>query len=153
MTIIVPIVASGTIKQRKMERSLLKRLLMFLVDMITSVFNPIISHYDLVVAKCVREKLLESKLASLITHFEENASIIKQLEEEKCQHIRLQQGLETIYQLTLNLLLIFYGISTTKTSQGLSALFETDNNINIMGKIKAKSFGIFLDLTNTFPTS
>ena len=133
MTIIVPIVASGTIKQRKMERSLLKRLLMFLVDMITSVFNPIISHYDLVVAKCVREKLLEWKLKSMIPHFEENASIIKGLEEEKCRHVRLQQGLETIYQLTLSLLLLFYAISTTRTSQGLSALFESDNNIEIIG--------------------
>ena len=134
LTIIVPIVVSGTIKQRKAERSTLKRLSMFLGDLVTSVLvHPIKLQYDLVVAKCVREKLLESKLTSLITHFEENESIIKCLEEEKCRHIRLQQGLETIYQLTLNLLLIFYGISTTKTSQGLSALFEPDNNINIIG--------------------
>ena len=133
LTIIVPIVVSGTIKQGKVERSTFKRLSTFLVDMITSVLVPIKLHYDLVVAKCVREKLLESKLTSLITHFEENESIIKRLEGKKCQHIRLQQGLETIYQLTLNLLLIFYGISTTKTSQGLSALFESDNNINIIG--------------------
>ena len=106
---------------------------MFLVDMITSVFNPIISHYDLVVAKCVREKLLEWKLKSMIPHFEENESIIKGLEEEKCRHVRLQQGLETIYQLTLNLLLLLYGLTKTRTSQSLSALFESDNNIEIVG--------------------
>ena len=82
------------------KKNTLKRLSNFLVDMITSVLvHPIKLHYDLVVSKCVREKLLESKLASLITHFEENESIIKGLEDEKCRHIRLQQGLETIYHI------------------------------------------------------
>ena len=133
MTIIVPIVVSGTIKQRQPNKHLLRRFSTFLFDMITSIFHPIKLDYDLVVAKCVNEKLLESKLTSTITHFEENAKIIKCLEEEKCRHVRLQQGLETIYQLTLNLLLLLYGLTNTKTSQGLSALFESDNHIDIIG--------------------
>ena len=103
LTIIVPIVVTGTIKQRKAERSSLKRLFTFFVDMITSVLvHPIKLHYDLVVAKCVREKLLESKLTSLITHFEENESIIKHLEEEKGRHIKLQPWwIEFLYGGTL----------------------------------------------------
>ena len=133
MTIIVPIVVSGTIRQRQPNRPLPRRLSTLLFDMITAIFHPIKLHYDLVVAKCVNEKLLESKLTSMITYFEENAKIIQRLEEEKCRHVRLQQGLETIYQLTLNLLLLLYGLTKTRTSQSLSALFESDNNIDIIG--------------------
>ena len=149
MTIIVPIVVSGTIKQRQRNRCLLRRSSTFLFDILTSIFHPIKLHYDLVVAKCVNEKLLESKLTSTQTQFEENANIIKCLEEEKCRHIRLQQGLETIYQLAIGTILLFLASSNTRTSQGLSALFESDS-INIFGFFMSPMIVIAVNMVLNF---
>ena len=38
----------------------------------------------------------------------------------------MQQGLETIFQLTINAILACYAQSSTKTTQGLSAIFTQD---------------------------
>ena len=63
---------------------------------------------------------------SVAIYFKEQIDKIKELREELNKHIRLQLGLETIFQVAGNTLLLFYAKSSTKTRQGLAALFEKD---------------------------
>ena len=60
------------------------------------------------------------------TDFEEITFQIKDFEDNLSKINRLQLGLETIFQMTGNALLIFYAISLTKTKQGFAAFFEQD---------------------------
>ena len=52
---------------------------------------------------------------------------IEELEKELKKHIRVQQGLETVFQTTINTILACYAYSTTKTRQGLAAIFTQDD--------------------------
>ena len=52
---------------------------------------------------------------------------IEELEEEITKHTRVQQGLETIFQTTINAILVCYAHSSTKTRQGLAAIFTQDD--------------------------
>ena len=63
---------------------------------------------------------------SYAPEFEEIVWMIKELEAKLTKHIRLQVGLETTYQTIGNAILFFYASSSTKTRQGLAALFQED---------------------------
>ena len=52
---------------------------------------------------------------------------IEELEKELTQHSRVQQGLETVFQTTINAILACYAHSSTKTRQGLAAIFTQDD--------------------------
>ena len=80
---------------------------------------------------------------------------IKSLEEQMIRHSRLQLGLETIFQVTGNAILIFFVYSKTRTSEGLSSIFESDTDIlppellipllfsiNLMSFIKVQMNGV-----------
>ena len=51
---------------------------------------------------------------------------IEELEKELTKHTRVQQGLETVFQTTINAILVCYAHSSTKTRQGLAAIFTQD---------------------------
>ena len=52
---------------------------------------------------------------------------IEELEKELTKHTRVQQGFETLFQTTINTILICYAHSSTKTRQGLAAIFTQDD--------------------------
>ena len=68
---------------------------------------------------------------TMAPNFQEIVMKIKCLEEEILMHTRLQLGLETIFQVTANAILLLYAQSTTRARQGLSSLFDKD--IDLMG--------------------
>ena len=43
-----------------------------------------------------------------------------------CNHVKLELGLETIYQICIKLILLAYSQSQTRTTEGLSTMFEKD---------------------------
>ena len=51
---------------------------------------------------------------------------IEELEKELTKHTRVQQGLETVFQITINTILVAYAHSSTKIRQGLAAIFTQD---------------------------
>ena len=51
---------------------------------------------------------------------------IQNVEQELLRHLRLQSGLETMFQVTINTILLFYADSLTRTNQGLAAVFDQD---------------------------
>ena len=139
MTILLPIFLSVTIGQRKKKN----KWIFFYV--LTAVFHPIFLHFQLIVAKSVRTKIILNKNRLLASNFKENIELIKELEDQICQHRQLQQGLESIYQLSIFALLSSYAYSKTRTFHGLAALFEV--NISIIGislPSDAAMFGLLL---------
>ena len=132
MTIVIPVIISGTIIQNKVKKGHFNRLANYVFNILTAMIHPIRLHFQSVVANVVRKKIIEKNDNSLGIAFRQNSNIIKQINEGKRKHVRLQQGLETIYQLAIGTILLFLASSNTRTSQGLSALFESDS-INIFG--------------------
>ena len=95
-----------------------------LQDIVTTIIYPITLHFKLVASKWTKNKLLKQKDKSFAPEFEEIILIIRELETKLAKHIRLQVGLETTYQTIGNTILLFYAYSSTKTTQGLAALFQ-----------------------------
>ena len=127
LTMVIPVFATGTMKSRSNKMGLIKRTFMLIIDVLTAIIDPIRLYFKLILAKLVRSKILMINNTSLAPVFMKQTEIIKDLKTEIFTHIRLQQGLETIYQLIINVILIFYARSKTKTSQGLVGLFEGEN--------------------------
>ena len=51
-----------------------------------------------------------------------------------CQHIKLELGLETLSQLTLQIILLLYAVTSTRTTEGLNQIFNED--VELSGKLK-----------------
>ena len=97
----------------------------------TELIKPIRLQFELVATKLLKKKLLIMNDLTMAPNFQEIVKKIKCLEEEIIMHTRLQLGLETIFQVTANTILLFYARSTTRARQGLSSLFDKD--IDLMG--------------------
>ena len=122
--IVVPIIAAGTITKRSSSCSLLSILL--------AIFEPILLHYELVTAKFIRKRLICFNDISLAIDLKLEVKRIEEIEKELTKHTRVQQGLETVFQTTLNAILVCYSYSSTKTRQGLAAIFTQDDFV-LMG--------------------
>ena len=97
----------------------------------TALIQPIELQFELVALKLIKRKLLILNDITMAPNFKEVVMKIKCLEEEILRHTRLQLGLETIFQVTANAILLLYAQSTTRARQGLSSLFDKD--IDLMG--------------------
>ena len=74
---------------------------------------------------------------------------IEELEKELTKHTRVQQGFETLFQTTINTILICYAHSSTKTRQGLAAIF-TQDGFAFMGATISPTVIIAVLLTMNF---
>ena len=122
--IVVPIIAAGTITKRSSSCCLLSIFL--------AIFQPIRIYYELATAKFIRKRLICFNDISLAIDLKLEVKKIEQLEKELTKHTRVQQGLETVFQTTINTILVCYAHSLTKTRQGLAATF-TQADFVIMG--------------------
>ena len=98
-----------------------------IIDILTAVIRPIIIQYQLTVSKFMRIRILKQTDLALASSWVKICAKIETQEKELHYQARLQLGLETILQLAGNVVLLCYGYSQTKTSQGLSNLFKQDN--------------------------
>ena len=122
LSILVPILIAGSLEIRNDTITLAKCLL----AIGTAAIRPIQLQYELVAIKLVKKKLLIINDSSTAPNFEEVVMKIKCLEEEIVRHTRLQLGLETIFQVTANAILLLYAQTSTRARQGLSSLFDND---------------------------
>ena len=127
LSIVVPILLAGTLRKRPKKTNIMKDIL----GLCTAAIQPIQLHYELTATKFVKKKLLILNDVTMAPNFKEVLMKIKHLENEIVRHSRLQLGLETIFQVTANAILLFYSYSKTRARQGLSSLF--DKNTEIMG--------------------
>ena len=98
-----------------------------IIDILTAIIKPILLQYQLTVSKFMRIRILKQTDLTLASSWEKVCAKIKTQEKELYYQARLQLGLETIFQLAGNVVLLCYGFSETKTSQELAALFKQDN--------------------------
>ena len=122
--IFIPIIAAGTITKRSGSCCLLSALV--------AVCQPIRLHYELATARFIRKRLICFNDISLAIDLRIEVKKIAELEKELTKHIKIQQGLETVFQLTIDTILVCYAQSSTRTSQGLAAIF-TQNAYVFMG--------------------
>ena len=126
----VPIITAGTIT--KIRGSC------WLLNIIAAVYEPIRLHYELVAAKFIRKRLICFNDISLAIDLQVEVKKIEELEKELAKHIRIQQGLETVFQITINTILVYYANSSTKTRQGLAAIFTQDAFVFLGATISPK---------------
>ena len=124
----VPLFAAGTISKTNSTIKSYKSIF----NILTVAFIPIKLHCQLANAKYIRKKILDCNDISMSPWFKEVVDKIAALEEEIVRHIRLQIGLETIFQFTGSMLLIFFSTSLTRTKQSLVALFQ-ENKVIVFG--------------------
>ena len=91
-----------------------------------AVFQPIRLQYELATARFIRKRLICFNDISLAIDHRIEVKKIARLEKELTKHTKVQQGLETVFQLTINTILACYAQSSTKTTQGLAAIFTQD---------------------------
>ena len=120
LSIVVPITLGGTIRMGRVKVRTL------IIDILTAVIRPIIIQYQLTVSKFMRIRILKQTDLAFASSWVKICAEIKTREKELHYQARLQLGLETIFQLAGNVVLLSYGYSQTKTSQGLAALFKKD---------------------------
>ena len=124
LSILVPILIVGSFKKPNERFTLGKCLL----GICTAVIRPIQLQFELVATKLVKKKLLIFNDVTMAPNFQEVVTKIRCLEEEILRHTRIHLGLETMFQVTANTIFLLYAQSTTRTRQGLSALFDKDSN-------------------------
>jgi hypothetical protein len=95
-------------------------------------FLPVKLQCELATANFIKRKIICLNDISMSPWFKEVVDNITNLEEAIVKHIRLQISLETIFQFTGSMILIFYSMSLTRTRQGLVALFQ-ENEIIVFG--------------------
>ena len=125
LSILVPLLLAGTLRKRPKKMNIIKDIL----GLCTATIQPIQLHYELTATKFVKKKLFILNDVTLAPNFKEALMKIKCLEEEIIRHSRLQLGLETIFQVAANAILLFYAYSKTKARHGLSSLFDQNTDI------------------------
>ena len=113
---------SGFIRKRNGNASISA----ILLALLTSPIRPIVLHFELITAQYLRKKLLVSNDIMMAPNYKEIVLKIQNVEQELLSHLRLQSGLETMFQLTVNTILLLYANSLTRCKQGLAALFDQD---------------------------
>ena len=142
LSIVIPLFVSASLRSRKTS---VKNII---INGITAVFQPIILHYRITSAKLIRHKVLTQNDVSLSTEFDDITNKIKLLEKELTIQNRIQFGTETVFQLVGNVILLFYAYSNTKTTQGLTALFQQDSVVLMNTPIPSKVVLSFLLTVN-----
>ena len=113
---------SGFIRKRNGNTSIS----WLLIALVTSPIRPIVLHFQLISAKYLRKNLLVLNDAMMAPNYKEIIFKIQNVEQELLRHLRLQSGLETMFQVTINTILLLYADSLTRSRQGLVALFDQD---------------------------
>ena len=101
----------------------------YILDICTAIIQPIQLQYELVATRLMKKKLLLMDNVKMAQNFKEAVLRIRFLEEQIIRHSRLQLGLETIFQVTGNTILLLFAHSKTRSRQGLSSLFQTETDI------------------------
>ena len=146
LSIVVPILLGGTLRMGKVKAVTLS------IDILTAIIRPIILQYQLTVSKFMRIRILKQTDLALASSWEKVCATIKTQEKELHKQARLQLGLETTFQLAGNVVLLCYGHSLTKTTQGLAALFKQEN-LTIWSMTFSSNFILGMLLAMNFITS
>ena len=147
LSIVVPLLITASIRKTVPNKTLFS----IFKDIVTTIVHPITLHFKLVASKWTKNQLLRQNDKSFASEFEEIVLMIRKLETELIKHIRLQVGLESTFQTIGNSTLLFYAYSSTRTKQGLVALFDEGafNFLDFLGlTIKSETVAVILLVLN-----
>ena len=116
--------------------------------MFTAIIQPIQLQYELIATRLIKKKLLLMDDVKMAPNFKELVVRIRFLEEQLIRHSRLQLGLETMFQVTGNSILLFFAYSKTRARQGLSKIFDSDTDI--LGEFSWLEFSLPSELIIAF---
>ena len=97
------------------------------LDLLCFLLHPMILKLRSSALSQKQEAIKESRDLRLSEQYEKNLAKITKLDHDYHIYKRLELNLETILQITLSLILFFYGDSNTTTSSSLKALFSDED--------------------------
>ena len=124
LSILIPILVVGTTTKNNGRFNIFT----FSLNIITSIIHPILLHFRLAASKIIKKKLILLNDARIDANLKEIIENKRELERDLLKETRLYLGLETIFQVAGNTVLLFFAKSSTKTSQGLSSLLEKNTS-------------------------
>ena len=125
LSILIPILIDGTSRKRNGKFNPCA----FLFDVITSIIHPIQLRLRLASSKFIKNEIILLNDARIDENFKDIVMKIRELDRDLLKQTRLYLGLETIFQVAGSTVLLFFAKSSTKTSQGLSALLENNTSV------------------------
>ena len=128
MSILIPILIVGTTRKRY-KREVKLNPCTFLFDVMTAIIHPIQLRFRLAASKFIRNKLILLNDSRIDESFKDTVKTIRELDRDLLKQTRLYLGLETIFQVAGNTVLLFFAKSSTKTRQGLAALLENNATV------------------------
>ena len=99
------------------------------LDLLFFLFHPMILKLRSSALSNQQESIKESRDLRLSEQYEKNLVKITKLDQGYYGYKRLELNLETIIQITLSLILLFYSKSNTTTSNSLKAIFSKEDTI------------------------
>ena len=77
-----------------------------MIALLTSPIRPLVLHFELATANYLRKKLVVLNDVIMAPNYKEIVLKIQTIEQELLRHLRLQSGLETMFQVTINTILL-----------------------------------------------
>ena len=128
LSILIPILIDATTRKKNGKFNPCA----FLFDVITSIIHPIQLRFRLAASKFIKNEIILLNDARIGENFKDIVMKIRELDRDLLKQTRLYLGLETSFQVAGSTVLLFFAKSSTKTSQGLSALLENNTSV-VMG--------------------
>ena len=128
LTISNPGFTLGYEPEAKLSR--MQHLGVIFVDLLLFLMHPIILQFKISSLKIQKKAIDQSFDMNLSAKYSKNLMKIIRLEQQYFSYKRLELNLETIYQMTISLLLYFYSTSETTTTNSLKAGFSEEYSEN-----------------------
>ena len=98
-----------------------------LLDLAMFVLHPIILRVRISILQTQQEAIRKNRNLNRSGEYERNLTAISRLEAQFFSYKKLELNMETIYQITMSVLLYLYAISDTTTSNSLKAIFNKED--------------------------
>ena len=98
------------------------------VDLLLFLLHPIILVFRIASLKIQQEAIKKSRDLNKSEQYNKNFRKLTRIENQYASYRRLEINLESIFQMTLSLLLYFYATSSTTTTNSLKSVFNKDKS-------------------------
>ena len=104
----------------------LKMAALMFIDLFLFILHPIILQFRISALDTQQEAIRKSRNLKQSEKYNKNVKNLARMENQYASYKRLELNMETIFQMTMSLLLYFYAISSTTTSNSLKAVFDKE---------------------------
>ena len=111
------------------------------LDLVLFLLHPIILLFRISSLKIQQEAIKKSRDLNKWAQYDKNFRNLTRMENQYASYKRLEINLESIFQMTLSLLLYFYATSSTTTTNSLKSVFnkERSNELDIDAETLCKN--------------